>query len=118
EIVRRWLGSRCSAAHGHHVRRCGGLINRDSTYDWRWARRSIDDLLPQIANHDIERAPSQKIGCGVVVACTRKLPVGRTPREIREGQPGEQHDKREHNYECCAGVRHSPVATSLGDVIS
>src|SRR5205814_8117057 len=55
------------------------------------------NFLFKIAHRDVERAASQQIRGGVVVARLGKLPVSRRSGEMRKGQGSNKHDKGENN---------------------
>jgi hypothetical protein len=65
-------------------------------------RGVIGNFLFKIADGDVERAPGEEIGTGVVKARLSQLPVRCGAREVRKGQDGNKHDKGENDDECSA----------------
>src|SRR5258705_53533 len=55
------------------------------------------NFLFKIADRDVERAASQQIRGGVVVARLGKLAIAGSAREMRKGQGGNKHNKGENN---------------------
>ena len=82
-----------------------GIVVRNPSRVARWLnigcgdRGVIDNFLLKIAHSDVERAPGEKIGTGIVKARLGKLPVRGSAGEIRDGQASNKHDKRKNNNE-------------------
>ena len=56
-----------------------------------------DDLLSDIPNDSVSSAFSQLISLGLIEAAASDCAVCRGSRQVRNGKPGEQDKKRQHD---------------------